>query len=169
MKILNRYTKEMILEVKGDSLREADLREADLWRADLRRADLREANLREADLQEANLWATDLRRADLRAADLWRADLRRADLREADLREADLWRADLRAADLRGANLDFSCWPLWCGSLGMKVDFSLICQLAYHFCDLKNDSMQYKEARKVLLKLANKSHIIKKHGMPKLK
>ena len=38
----------------------------------------------------------------------------RADLREANLREADL-----READLRGADIDFSVWPLWCGSFGV--------------------------------------------------
>lgn len=35
---------------------------------------------------------------------------------QANLREADLWRADLGEA-----NLDYSCWPLWCGSLGVRV------------------------------------------------
>ena len=106
----------------GAELREADLQEADLQGADLQGADLREADLREADLQGANLQGAKLRGAKLRGADLQGADLRGAELRGADL----------RGADLRGANLDFSCWPLWCGSVGVKVDECLVSQLAYH-------------------------------------
>ena len=100
-------------------------------RANLRGADLREANLRGADLREA-----DLRGADLRRADLWGADLRGADLRGADLWRADLWRADLRGADLRGADLDFSAWPLYCGSFGAKVDDRIVAQLFCHVARL---------------------------------
>lgn len=37
-----------------------------------------------------------------------------------------------RGADLRGADLDFSCWPLWCGSLNVKIDKRIFCQLLYH-------------------------------------
>lgn len=60
------------------------------------------------------------------------ANLRRADLREADLRGADLTRADLTVANLRRADIDFSCWPLWCGSLDVKIDKRIFCQLLYH-------------------------------------
>jgi hypothetical protein len=74
----------------------------------------------------------DLREADLRRADLRGADLRGADLREADLSRADLRGADLREADLSGADIDFSCWPLWCGSLDVKLDNRQKRQLLYH-------------------------------------
>ena len=60
------------------------------------------------------------------------ADLRGADLRRADLRGADLRGADLREADLSGADIDFSCWPLWCGSLDVKLDNRQKRQLLYH-------------------------------------
>ena len=70
--------------------------------------------------------------ADLRGADLRRADLRGADLREADLSRTDLRLADLREADLSGADIDFSCWPLWCGSLDVKLDNRQKRQLLYH-------------------------------------
>lgn len=106
----------------GADLRGADLCGADLRKADLCGADLREANLCRADLREASLCRADLREADLRGADLRRADLHGADLREADLREADL----------RRANLDYSCWPLWCGSLKADVDDRIAIQLLYH-------------------------------------
>ncbi len=41
-------------------------------------------------------------------------------------------RADLREADLTGADLDYSSWPLWCGSLSVQIDDKLVRQLIYH-------------------------------------
>jgi len=97
-------------------------------KADLCDADLCGANLRGADLRDADLCGANLRHADLRGA-----DLRGADLRGADLRYVDLRYADLRYVDLRDANLDFSAWPLWCGSLRIgKTDDKLVAQLLYH-------------------------------------
>ena len=61
-----------------------------------------------------------------------RADLHCADLRGANLRGADLYGADLRCATLRGANLDYSCLPLWCGSLSANFDSWQLKQIAYH-------------------------------------
>ena len=102
-------------------------------------------------------------RANLRGADLWRADLlganlRSADLRGADLREADLWRADLLGANLREANLDYSCWPLWCGSLDVRVCKRIAAQLAYHFCRLDCDDPEVIAAQNALIPLANQFH-----------
>ena len=85
-----------------------------------------------ADLCGADLHGADLCGADLRDANLCGADLRDADLCGADLRDADLCGADLCGADLCGANLDFSCWPLWCGSKNVKADDRLIAQLIFH-------------------------------------
>ena len=93
-----------------------------------------------------------------------RADLRRADLRRADLRGADLRRADLRRADLRGADLDFSCWPLWCGSLAVKVCKRIAVQLAYHFCRLDCDDPEYIAARNAILDFANQFHRVDECG-----
>ena len=56
----------------------------------------------------------------------------RANLRRANLQGADLQDADLQDANLRGANLDFSVWPLWCGSIGAIVDSRIQRQLLYH-------------------------------------
>ena len=50
----------------------------------------------------------------------------------ADLSGSNLRGADLTRANLRGANLDFSCWPLWCGSLDAVIDKRIFCQLLYH-------------------------------------
>ena len=132
-------------------------------RANLKVADLRGANLRAADLRDVNLWGADLRGADLRGANLRGADLRGADLRGANLRGAnlrgaDLWGANLRDADFRGANIDYSCWPLWCGSLDVIVDRRIFCQLAYHLCRVIVDDDECKEAQLMLGRLANEFH-----------
>ena len=56
----------------------------------------------------------------------------RADLSGADLSGADLSGANLIGANLIGANLDFSCVPLWCGSLTANMDDRQVKQLLYH-------------------------------------
>ena len=117
-------------------------------------------NLRGADLCEA-----DLCEADLCGADLCGANLHRTDLRGADLCEADLCVANLRAADLRGANIDYACWPLWRGSLGVKVDVRIARQLAYHLCALDCDDPEYIKARNALLPFANQFHRVQECGI----
>lgn len=112
----------------------------------------------------------DLREADLREADLRGADLRRADLREADLRRVNLCGvnlcgADLREADLREADIDYACWPLWCGSLGVKVDVRIARQLAYHLCALDCDDPEYIKARNAILDFANQFHRAQECGI----
>ena len=71
---------------------------------------------------------------------------------------ATLTRADMTGADLRDADLDFSCWPLWCGSLDVKVDKRIAVQLCYHFCALDCDEPEYQEARAKVLDFANLMH-----------
>ena len=122
------------------------------------------ADLREADLFRADLCWADLHRADLRGANLRGADLREADLRGANLHRADLRGANLRGADLREADLDYSCWPLWCGSLDVKVDARIARQLAYHFCRLDCDDPEYLEARKAIAEFANGFHRVDECG-----
>ena len=100
----------------------------------------------------------DLSDADLSDADLSDADLRGANLRSADLRGADLGGANLRGANLRGADLDYSCYPLWCGSLHLKADKRLACQLAYHLCSMQCDDADYIKMRNSILGFANQFH-----------
>ena len=76
----------------------------------------------------------------------------------ADGARANLDRANLQGADLRGANLDFSVWPLWCGSRAVKIDRRIAAQLAYHFCAVECDDPDYLTARAALLPLANTFH-----------
>ena len=100
-------------------------------RANLREADLREADLRDANLSEVNLCKADLRGADLRGA-------------------------DLRGADLREANLDFSCFPLWCGGSRFKCDTKLVYQILAHICTL--DFLDNEGIKELIMPFAQKSH-----------
>ena len=109
--------------------------------------------------ERANLWG-----AGLWKADLWRANLREANLREANLRGADLRGADLWEANLRGANLDYSCWPLWCGSLDVRVCKRIAAQLAYHFCRLDCDDQEVIAAQNAIIPLANQFHRVNECG-----
>ena len=121
-------------------------------------------DLRGADLSDANLSDANLRGADLRGADLSNANLSDASLSDASLRGADLRGADLRGADLRGADLDYSCYPLWCGSLHFKADKRLACQLAYHLCSMQCDDADYIKMRNSILGFANQFHRVDECG-----
>ena len=100
--------------------------------------------------------------ANLSGADLSGADLRNADLSEANLSGADLSGADLRNADLREANTDYSCLPLWCGSLWTHFDDRQIIQILYHAVKAgtqsKNVSAELKNILYSLSDTANKFH-----------
>lgn len=112
-------------------------------------------------LEKHAMWLSDKEggeRADLRGADLRWANLRWANLRDADLRDANLRGANLSRADLSWANLDYSCWPLWCGSLGARVDKRLFAQLAYHLCRVVVEDDECKEAQAALSGIANQFH-----------
>ncbi len=118
-----------------------------------------------ADLRCANLSVANLIRANLRYA-----DLRYADLSGANLRYADLSGADLRYADLRGADVDYSCWPLWCGSLGVHIDERIAKQLLYHLLfNVAYSKHISDETKRTLLTqeivaLANDSHVVSVHN-----
>ena len=143
-----------------------DLRGLYLPGADLRGADFRWANLIGADLRNANLIG-----ADLRNANLLFADLRFANLSGANLRDADLSGANLRDADLSGANLDYSCLPLWCGSLQEHFDDRQLKQIAYHLVKAglhsQNASEETKRELEKLIDFANGFHRAKECGIIK--
>ena len=102
--------------------------------------------------------------ANLEGANLSYANLKNANLSYADLRGADLIGADLRGANLTCANLDYSCLPLWCGSLGVKVDNNIVYQLLYHVCSLDCDSDEFTEIKDKIKIYANKFHRVKDCG-----
>ncbi len=113
---------------------------------------------------KANLTGAKLEGADLTWANLTGADLTWADLTGADLTRANLTGADLEGADLEGANLDFSCLPLWCGSLKANMDDRQVIQLLYHVLSIVkhsnnvSDGMKKALLTKKLLKIANNFH-----------
>ena len=72
--------------------------------------------------------------------------------------------ANLQDAYLQDANLDFSCFPLWCGSLNMKIDKRIAIQLAYHFCRLVCNDEETKEMQSKLKDYANKFHRVYECG-----
>lgn len=62
-------------------------------------------------------------------------------------------------ASLEGANLDYSCWPLWCGSLrNVRIDKRIFAQLAYHICRVIVDDDECKAAQRALYPIANQFH-----------
>ncbi len=111
----------------------------------------------------------DLRWANLSGANLSGADLSEANLSGADLSEANLSRADLRGADLREANLDYSCLPLWCGSLKANFDDKQLIQIAYHLVkaglNSNNASEETKAELAKLIDFANKFHRVSECGV----
>ena len=136
--------------------------------ASLSHADLSGASLRYTNLSHADLSGADLRYASLSHADLSSVDLSDADLRDANLRSAGLRGADLRGADLRGADLDYSCLPLWCGSLEAHFDDRQLVQIAYHLVKAglqsKNASEETKKELSKLIDFANKFHRVNECG-----
>ena len=112
-------------------------------------------------LKEHRLWLqnkSDGKRADLSGADLSGADLSGANLREADLSGTNLKRADL----------DYSCLPLWCGSLDANFDDEQLYQIAYHLVRAglhsKNASDETKDELSKLIDFANKFHRVNECG-----
>ena len=136
--------------------------------ASLSHADLRGAYLRGEDLSHADLSNANLSGAYLRDANLKYANLRDVDLTGADLRGANLTGADLTGANLRDTNLDYSCLPLWCGSLEAHFDDKQLVQIAYHLVksglQSKNASEETKKELSKLIDFANKFHRVDECG-----
>ena len=93
-----------------------------------------------------------------------------ADLSSANLSNADLSNADLRGANLENVDLDYSCFPLWCGGLQINIDNKLAIQLLYHLLNnvaySKNVSEDIKNTLLTddLVNLANKFHNVDECG-----
>lgn len=90
-----------------------------------------------------------------------------------DLRGANLRGASLSGASLGEANVDFSCWPLWCGSLDVKIDKRIFCQLLYHTLRAGH-SVDDPEVKRIfeipeIVNLANQFHRVDECGKIELK
>lgn len=148
----------------------ANLERADLECADLKRAHLNGADLEDADLECANFEGADLEGAYLKGAFLKGAKLEGANLKRAYLECADLNGAKLNGANLKGADIDYSAWPLWCGSLKAHVDDRIAVQLLYHTLSVVQHSPYVsEEIKRTLLtpdvvKVANRFHRVNECG-----
>jgi len=138
---------------------------ANLSYVDLSSADLNNVDLSYADLNNANLGSANLTYANLTYAELIYANLNNANLNNVDLRYADL-----RYADLNSANLDFSAFPLWCGSLNVHINDRQAKQLLYHLVQnvqySKNTSRTMKKLllTETIIKKANEFHRVNECG-----
>ncbi len=150
------------------SLKYADLRGTNLRNMDLSNADLSNAYLQYADLSHSNLSRACLQNAKLNGANLTGACLADANLTDAVLSGTVLVSAELSDADLSGAYLDYSCLPLWCGSLDVKIDKRIFCQLLYHVLragkSVKDEEVVAFLNDEKALALANKFHRIEECG-----
>ena len=67
-------------------------------------------------------------------------------------------------ADLKGVNLDFSCFPLWCGGTRFRADDRIVAQVLAHLCSLDVSPKARAELDKVL-DFAKTSHRAKECGL----
>lgn len=167
--------KKWLNEEKGGE--RADLHGADLDGICLDNVDFRSANLRCVNFRNAIITNSDFRCADLYGADFCHAllqgsDFASANLKNANFVEANLYGADFLNADLtgvclgeanlKGVDFDYSCLPLWCGSLDAHFDDKQLKQIAYHLVraglQSKNASYETKEYLRKLIPFANEFH-----------
>ena len=82
--------------------------------------------------------------------------------------KANLSEADLRGADLSGADLDFSVFPLWCGSFNIKNSDRIVKQLLGHIARVHvNDKALEKWIKTIPKKYKN--DLCKRHDIKEVK
>ncbi len=86
----------------------------------------------EKDGVRADLSNIDLRNIDLSGRNLSHIDMSHSNMSHSDMSHSDMRGSDLSHSNLSGSNLDYSCWPLWCGSLDVHIDDRIARQLLYH-------------------------------------
>lgn len=167
-------------DLQSVNLRSADLIYVNLCHSDLRGINLSHTKLKCVNLSHADLKGADLSHADLKGVNLIHANLEDADLSYANLEGADLSHANLEGADLiqtnlKDVDLDYSCLPLFCGSLKAQMDDRQAIQLLYHTLSIvKNSNNVSEELKEKLLtdcnlEIANKFHRVKECGELKKK
>ena len=91
-------------------------------------------------------------------------------MRSANMRSANMRGADMRSADMQGADIDYSAWPLWCGSLKAHVDDRIAIQLLYHTLSVvQNSPYVSDDIKRTLLTedvvdIANRFHRVEECG-----
>jgi len=89
-------------------------------------------SLAHADLRHIDLDNRDLSGGEFTSADFRNSRLSRTDFRGANLWDAEFHGANMHGMDIRGAGIDFTSWPLWCGSVGVIVDEKQARQILAH-------------------------------------
>ena len=134
------------------------------------------ANLCYKDISNLNMSHCDLSGAKMRGATLLHCDMEYCDLRDCDMRGSliiycNMICCDIRGADMEGANIDYSCLPLWCGSLTAHFDDRQLRQIAYHLVkaglNSKNASEETKYELAKLIDFANGFRRARECGMIK--
>ena len=88
----------------------------------------------------------------------------------ANMRDADLQGADMRDANMQRANIDYSAWPLWCGSLTAHVDDRIAIQLLYHtlsvvqYSPYVSDELKRTLLTEPVVDIANRFHRVDECG-----
>lgn len=121
------------------------------------------AIFRGADLSDTSFCGACLRKTDMRYAKLTGASFSYANLSYSDLRHANITNARFHFTILEGANIDFSSWPLWCGSINAILCDKLKAQILYHTISVVGTEFFTEDQ----IKFANKFHRIPE--VPKLK
>lgn len=122
------------------------------------------------DFSNAILKNFNLQNTDLSFSNLSNTDLREANLKGANISATSLHYANINDADLAGANLDYSCLPLWCGSLHANFDDRQIIQILYHclsavkFSKNVSDGLKEKLLTPDILEICNRFHRVKQCG-----
>lgn len=111
-----------------------------------------------ADLTGVNLTGLNMSGADMTWAIMSGANLTGLDMTGIDMTGAIMAGAIITGAKFAGTNIDYSCWPLWCGSLDVIVDKRIFAQLAYHLCRLLVDDPECIAAQNALADIANQFH-----------
>lgn len=149
-------------DLDGICLDNVDFRNANLKCASFRGAVITNSDFRSADLYGADFRGAFLQGSDFASANLKNANFTYVNLCNADFLNADLMGVDLGEADIKGVDFDYSCLPLWCGSLEAHFDDKQLKQIAYHLVKAglqsKNASEETKTELRKLIPFANGFH-----------
>jgi len=103
----------------------------------------------------------DLSDADFTDADFTYADFTDANFTYAKCTDADFTYADFTNADFTDARIDFSSWPIWCGSVKAIVCDKIAKQLMYHALAVAIRHIPDGLMPPGLIDWVNESHIVK--------
>lgn len=161
-------------DLSGLDMSGADLRDAHMERADMRGASIDNADMRDAHMRGANMESIEMRGANMESAEMVNVNMRFATMIGANMENANMEYADIRNANMgdtnmNGANIDYSCLPLWCGTLWTHFDDIQLKQIAYHLVKAglysKNASDETKAELAKLIDFANGFHRAKGCGL----